>query len=229
MELKYNGIEMKISKDEADLGVTVLDKILKLEVPQVKEVEVIKEVKVPVKEVEIKEIVKEVPVEKEVIKEVVKEVEKIVEVPVQVSKSSGLENSKDNKYVCPPYIGYEFGRFTLVNCTKHPVTLLTKEGDIVSLPSSGINTRIIFNFEEVEEKGCLFAKERKLSMTECPEPQPGHLFIVSRIVYDACPDRLDFIVPNTVQAQRDGGSVVSVSNFIVRDGYETTCCYCKAN
>lgn len=222
MKLNYKGIiDMEISKDEASLGVEVLDKILKLEMPEsaqepivkevVKEVEVIKEVKVPVE------------VEKEVIKE--KVVEKVIEVPA----GSMLCSSKDNKYVAGPYVGYEFGRFTLVNCTKHPVTLLTKEGDVISLPSSGLNTRIIFNFEDVNEEGCLFAKERKMSMTECPEPTPYHLFIVSRIVYDACPERTDFIVPNTVQAQRNNGSVVSVSNFIVRDGYENTCCCARAN
>lgn len=223
MKLNYKGIiDMEIAKDEASLGVEVLDKILKLEMPVEKVIEKQAE---PI----IKEVEKIVEVEKVVEVPVVKEVEKIVEKVVEVPASSVLCSSKDNKYVEGPYVGYEFGRFTLVNCTKHPVTLLTKEGDVITLPSSGINTRIIFNFEEVDEKDCLFAKERKMSMTECPKPQPFHLFIVSRIVYDACPDRLDFIVPNTVQAQRDNGSVVSVSNFIVRDGYEKTCVYCMAN
>lgn len=220
MKLNYKGIiDMEIAKDEASLGVEVLDKILKLEMPESTQEPVVKEV---VKEVEV---IKEVPVEKEIIKEVEKIVEKVVEVPV----GSMLCSSKDNKYIDGPYVGYEFGRFTLVNCTKHPVTLLTKEGEVITLPSSGLNTRIIFNFEDVEEKDCLFAKERRLSMTDCPRPTPYHLFIVSRIVYDACPERTDFIVPNTVQAQRDNGSVVSVSNFIVRDGYENTCQYCRAN
>lgn len=220
MKLNYKGIiDMEISKDEASLGVEVLDKILKLEMPESTQEPVVKEV--------VKEVIKEVKVPVEVEKEVIKE--KIVEKVIEVPAGSMLCSSKDNKYVAGPYVGYEFGRFTLVNCTKHPVTLLTKEGDVISLPSSGLNTRIIFNFEDVNEEGCLFAKERKMSMTECPEPTPYHLFIVSRIVYDACPERTDFIVPNTVQAQRNNGSVVSVSNFIVRDGYDNTCCCAKAN
>lgn len=213
MELKFRDIEMKISKDEADLGVTVLDKILKLDVPTTAP-----KLEIPKEVVEVEKIVEKV-IEKPVEKIVNKVVEKIVEVPA----GYGLVNAKDNKYVAGPYVGYEFGRFTLVNCTKHPVTILTKEGDVITLPSSGINTRIVFNFEEVKEEDCHFAKERKMSVTECPEPTPYHLFIVSRIVFDAIPERTDFIVPNTVQAQRDGGSVVSVSNFIVRDGYDNTC------
>lgn len=218
MKLNYKGIiDMEIAKDEASLGVEVLDKILKLEMPVAEHVvvaepkeiikEVIKEVKVPV----------EVVVEKVVEKPVVKE--KIVKIPA----SSELCKPEDSKYIDGPYVGYEFGRFTLVNCTKHPVTILTKDGDVVTLPSSGINTRIVFNFEEVEEEGCQFAKERKMNVIECPKSHPYHLFIVSRIVFDAIPERLDFIVPNTVQAQREGGQVVSVSNFIVRDSYESVC------
>lgn len=198
MELKFKDIEMKIGKDEAELGVTVLDKVLKLhsQSPTQEVKEVIKEVKV------------EVPVEKIV--------EKVVTV---TSRGYDLMNKEITNVIEGPYPGFDFGRFILVNCTKHPITIY-ENGNVTTIGPSGINTRIKVGYDSVNENDCPFVAETKLGVIDAPAMEKNYLFIVSRIVFDAVPERYDFISPNNITARRDEkGDVSAVANFIVHEDY----------
>lgn len=159
---------------------------------------------------------------------VVAPVEEKVEIPVLALEGGPVVdtpapvpnvNIKKITYSEPPYTAVEFGKFGVVNCTKHPVVIRANNGEVIALPPIGINTRIGFSYDEID--GNPFVFESKDGVVNCPRQQRGLLFIVSRIVFDALPERYDFIVPNTILANRDEkGNVNAVPNFVVHRNYE---------
>lgn len=101
---------------------------------------------------------------------------------------------------------------TLRNLTPHPVTIITDTGSVHLLPEPGTRPRID-DVREVTEpvlvEGVPVPTVRVVGgpAVDLPEPEPGTLFVVSRVIAEACPDRTDLLVPDDLV--RDGtGRVV---------------------
>lgn len=122
-----------------------------------------------------------------------------------------------DNYVKSPMLLTDFGKFNVVNCTPHPVTLAGKSGTVTIGPSD-VCTRLEMDHKEAELPGSdlPLVVEAKGKLINVPLREKGTLYIVSRIVFDVSIDREDFICPNTIRANKVNGSVVSVPNFICR-------------
>lgn len=120
--------------------------------------------------------------------------------------------------------GKEERMVKIVNLTPHAVTVMTKEGMITFEPS-GTVARISTTAEPV---GDLLTDHGSLpvvrircsgSPTGLPDPEPDTLYIVSRVVFDAVPDRCDLLVPDTgpdSAVRGADGQIIGVRRFICR-------------
>ncbi|MGQ0775180.1 MAG: hypothetical protein ACT4NY_12295 [Pseudonocardiales bacterium] len=88
----------------------------------------------------------------------------------------------------------------LHNLTPHPVTIITDAGS-VHLPSEPGCTLQVEETQEVTEpvfvEGLPVPTVRVIggSAVDLPEPAPDTLFVVSRVIAEARPDRTDLLVP----------------------------------
>lgn len=122
-----------------------------------------------------------------------------------------------DNYVPCPILVTDFGKYSVVNCTPHPVTLSGKNG-VITIGPSEVCTRLEMDQKEVELPGSdlPLVVESKGKLINVPMRQPRTLYVVSRIVFDVSVDREDFICPNTIKATKSNGQVVSVPTFICR-------------
>lgn len=94
----------------------------------------------------------------------------------------------------------------LVNYTGHPVTI---RGDVsdVTIPVHGSARAAVSTdvWAEVEVEGStvLVTAAKEVAVVGMPAPEPGVLVIVSKIVFDALPDRMDLVAPDRM-IRRDG-------------------------
>lgn len=128
-----------------------------------------------------------------------------------------FETYVDN-YVESPMLVTDFGKFNVVNCTPHPVTITGIAGGQEVIGPSDIITRLEFDHKPVSLDGSdlPLVVEAKGTLINVPMRKKNTLYIVSRIVFDVANDREDFICPNVMRAQRNNGVVVSVPSFICR-------------
>lgn len=123
-----------------------------------------------------------------------------------------------SSYVDSPLLVTDFGKFSVVNCTPHPVNLNGPCGNIVIGPSDVV-TRLEFDHKPADIDGTdlPLVVEAKGNLLSVPVRKKNTLYIVSRIVFDVAVDREDFICPNVMKAQRSSnGQVVSVPSFICK-------------
>jgi hypothetical protein len=97
----------------------------------------------------------------------------------------------------------------LRNLTPHPVTITTDSGSVRCPPESGSPPRI----DEVPEPtepvlidGLRVPTVRVSGgpVIGLPEPVPGTLLLVSRVVAEASPERADLVVPYELVRDEDG-------------------------
>jgi len=100
----------------------------------------------------------------------------------------------------------------LVNLTPHTVTFVGADGATVTIPNSGI-ARVAMAPDQqigvIQVDGMevpLMQTSMGTNVTGLPSPQEGTLFIVSRQVIDACPNRDDLVMPH--QTIREAGIVI---------------------
>lgn len=102
---------------------------------------------------------------------------------------------------------------TLRNFTSHPVTIITDAGSVHLPPEPGPRPHIDEIRESTEPvfvEGLPVPTVRVAggSAVDLPEPEPGTLFVVSRVIAEARPDRTDLLVPYDL-VRDDAGRVIA--------------------
>lgn len=95
-----------------------------------------------------------------------------------------------------------------INMTPHPINILDEDNQvIVSLPKGETIPRLSQSTEIVDEVNGVSITETSFGKTQdLPEPN-GDLYVVSRLVLAANPDRDDLVVPNQL-VRDDNGSII---------------------
>lgn len=115
----------------------------------------------------------------------------------------------------------------LVNLTPHTVTIVDSQGKKLSIPPEGVVPRVQelhphvgeLNYEGVQIPLVRAVYPDGQAVQGLPEPQPGVLLLVSRMVFDACPNRTDLAVPDTSPGsviRDEAGRITGVRQLIVR-------------
>ena len=92
-----------------------------------------------------------------------------------------------------------------VNLTPHTLNIIRQNGSVLDIPASGQVARCsqsaetVFVQDDIEVTRQTFGKVIGL-----PEEQDGVLFIVSRLVAAACPERRDVLIPGPLVRGEDG-------------------------
>jgi hypothetical protein len=104
----------------------------------------------------------------------------------------------------------------LINLTPHDLDIVTDSTTMV-IPSSGC-ARVVFEPDEPAGSVVLdgtripvFVTASTGTVTGLPEPRAGVTYVVSRQVYDVCPERQDLVI--THRAVRDGDRIVGCRAF----------------
>lgn len=90
----------------------------------------------------------------------------------------------------------------IINLTAHTANLHLSDGSVMDIESSGI-ARVIFDQDDEittlvlgDGSISIMATATSPEVTGLPDPQDDVLYLVSRMVYDACPDRSDLVIPH---------------------------------
>lgn len=96
---------------------------------------------------------------------------------------------------------------TFVNLTPHAINILNDQGqEILVVPPSGTVARcqqreeVLFVIDGISITHQVFTDE----VQNVPEPQEGTMFIVSRLVASALPDRRDLMIPGPLVRNDQG-------------------------
>lgn len=83
----------------------------------------------------------------------------------------------------------------LVNLTPHPITLHRKDGTTITIAPEPTPARVATTTREVGAvDGIPLVEEHYGKVTGLPEAKQGVVYVVSRPVVDACPERRDLLV-----------------------------------
>ena len=106
----------------------------------------------------------------------------------------------------------------IINLTPHDINVVAEGTSIVieTIPVSGVVARVGMEEEDLGRNGNIhFVRVRPGRPVNVPEPRPGTLFIVSRPVQEACPDRRDLIVPTHMVKSPDRRTIIGCAAFSV--------------
>lgn len=108
----------------------------------------------------------------------------------------------------------------LINCTPHPIVFVQGDGNKTIFPPSGVVPRVSVNSIPIEPSPLPYPVVREVmgKVENLPEFRADQVLIVSRLVFEASPDRQDLIAPDTgAGAVRDGNNrIVGVTRFVIR-------------
>ena len=109
------------------------------------------------------------------------------------------------------------GRVIIKNATAHPVRVLKQDGYVTSFPPSGFVVRV----REVRTPvltldGVVVERVSFQPLTPVPPREEGVIWIVSRMVRYAYPDRMDFVSP--ARPMKDGHGSIFASQSLETDG-----------
>lgn len=103
----------------------------------------------------------------------------------------------------------------VVNCTPHTINVAAANGAVVDIPASGIVPRCSSTVEVVGEvSGITVTRQVMGDVVDVPEPAENTIFVVSRLVASACPERHDFVIPGPMVRDEEG-RVVGCNGFSV--------------
>lgn len=105
----------------------------------------------------------------------------------------------------------------IINCTRHDIIVVDKNGDKIVYKPSGYVARVMYEQEIVTEVNDIdVVRNIKGVQKGIPDPEPGKLYIVSAMF--ACSvNRSDILVPNTSPQgviRDEFGNVVAIKSFI---------------
>lgn len=111
----------------------------------------------------------------------------------------------DFVHLLAPIVG-QFSR--VVNCTPHPVTIVSDGAVVRSIPPSGEVARLSVNTEPAGVvRGIPVTRTVFGEPVGLPEPKLGTCYIVSQLVKNALPERDDLVVPAEVVRDAAGNIV----------------------
>ena len=91
-----------------------------------------------------------------------------------------------------------------VNLTPHSVNIVREDGTLLDIPSEGIARCEQYETVVRVVDGIKITKQRFGEVVDLPNPVPGTIFIVSRIVATAVPNRTDVVCPGPLLRNNDG-------------------------
>lgn len=106
----------------------------------------------------------------------------------------------------------------VINLTPHEVIIIPREGETYCFPKSGTVARCSTTAEEISiitasGKGNIPLVKTVIGEPQnVPEPEDDTLFIVSRLVKSALPERNDLIVPDGL-VRDENGNVIGAERF----------------
>lgn len=106
----------------------------------------------------------------------------------------------------------------LINLTPHDINIVAEGTSIIleTIPVSGVVARVGMAEEDFEvRRNIRFVRVRPGRPVNVPEPRPGTLFIVSRAVQEALPERHDLIVPTHMVRSPDRRTIIGCAAFSV--------------
>lgn len=115
-------------------------------------------------------------------------------------------------------LSYDLSGYRVYNLTPHDIFYQNQDtGEIIKLQPCGIYPRIYrkVNPQAVGKDGLFYLEDS--AIVNVPTPYRDVKFIVSRMVFDILPDRLDLIAPNTLMKISKNGLTI-VPGFIAREG-----------
>lgn len=93
----------------------------------------------------------------------------------------------------------------LMNLTPHPLTFVRETKTDLNLPPVGGPVRVSTTKVEIGEVcGVKLYSTEFGSVEGLPASEPGTIFIVSRLVVAACPEREDLFAPDTLVRDNEG-------------------------
>ncbi len=100
----------------------------------------------------------------------------------------------------------------IINMTPHSITVANKVFE-----PSGETIRLQYETETIGNINGIDLEVNTLTGHNLPNIEPGIVLIVSAMVLNEFPERIDLIAPNTNKAIRnDQGHIISVPNFITK-------------
>lgn len=97
---------------------------------------------------------------------------------------------------------------TFINCTPHPINLISLEGSIMTLPKGDVVPRLAQSTKNVDVVNGVTITETYFGETQdLPEPQEEVFLIVSRLILSANPSRKDLLVPNELVRDEKGNII----------------------
>lgn len=106
----------------------------------------------------------------------------------------------------------------LINLTPHDINVVADGTTVIleTIPVSGVVARVGMEEEDLGRDGNIrFVRVRPGRPVNVPEPRPGTLFIVSRAVQEALPERHDLIVPTHMVKSPDRRTIIGCAAFSV--------------
>lgn len=111
----------------------------------------------------------------------------------------------------------------IINLTPHAIGLATEDG-VVTIPASGTVARVAVSVSPAGEIETDYGRVPLVRLTYgdpvgLPDPQDGVVYIVSKVVADALPDRPDLVYPDTSPEsaiRNDAGQIVAVRRLVTR-------------
>ena len=98
----------------------------------------------------------------------------------------------------------------LINLCPHTIDILDEAGfTALTVAPSGTVARVSQREEAVDFPGmpCRVTRQVFGEVVDLPESQPGVVFIVSRLVAAACPNRKDLFIPGPLVRDESGNPV----------------------
>ena len=102
-----------------------------------------------------------------------------------------------------------------INITPHAIHLVCADGSQVEIPASGIIARVSEQMVPVREDIVPLVQSKFGEVVNLPDPQLGVMYITSRIVMSACPNRRDLCAPGSLTRDPDG-RITGCTNLIVQ-------------
>ena len=110
---------------------------------------------------------------------------------------------------------YKKEEYDIINLTPHKLDIKNKNGQVVEIGGSGTIARVQVRYEPVGEVNGFYIHKAKYGRVEgLPDPKEGVLYVVSRMVAQAVPERKDLLIPGELLRDRDG-VVIGANGFSV--------------
>jgi hypothetical protein len=102
----------------------------------------------------------------------------------------------------------------IVNLTPHEITIVGENGEVTHrIPPSGLVSRVRETSIGIRHvNGIPVVRKTFGEVVNLPEPEEGTVYIVSRMIIAASPDRTDLLSPGDL-VRDDVGKIIGCKNF----------------